>query len=134
MANRRLNQFALTFEPATTKIYGRVNIGTTGAPTLAVSSSGMTLNRGIQSIVRNSAGNYTVTLMDSYFRFLDASFRFISGASAPAAPSSTIVSEAVATLAAPTVIVQFRSTGGSPTDPASGEIMLFEITVKNSSA
>lgn len=127
MANRYLYQFRGSFEPGIVSIMGKVSFAAAGAPTLVAGQ-----NRGIASIVRNSAGNYTITLQDSYQRLLMIEQRALN-ATPPAAPAMFVVSENVANLPAPTIVIQMNAAGVA-TDPASGEIMLLEINVKNSSA
>lgn len=126
MSNRYMTQFRYSLENAVVDLYLRVSIGASGAPTLV---SGQ--NKGVLSIVRNSAGNYTITLTDSYRRLLNAEQKFIVATGVPAAPSMNIVSDNVATLATPTVVIQ-TVTGSTPTDPANGEIMLLQLSLKNS--
>lgn len=129
MANKTAFQFRYSYEREVTEIYAKVNIGASGAPTIASGNA-----KGVLSIVRNSAGNYTLTLQQPYNRLLDCSSQSISGSSAQAAPMCTIVSEAVATAATPTVRLQYRAIDNSTaTDPASGEVLLIRIAVRNSS-
>lgn len=127
MANRFFNQFRLSLEKQVVDLFGRVTFGSTGAPTLDAVNS-----KGIKSIVRNSAGNYTVTLSDSYVRLLLAKHIFIS-ASAPASPSLYIASETVKTPSGPAIVLQFNA-AGTATDPASGEEVRLQFVLKNSTA
>lgn len=126
MANRRFYQFRLALEPQVSELFMQVSFGSSGAPTLSAANS-----RGISSIVRNSAGNYTITLSDRYSRFLMLNKIAISSA-AQAAPEFRVVSEAVSN-ATPTIVVQF-SAAGVATDPASGEAAKMQIILKNSNA
>lgn len=127
MANRYLYQFRGSFEPGIVTIYGKISFGATGAPTLV---SGQ--NRGISTIVRNSAGNYTITLMDSYVRTLGVSHNYLES-TAPAAPALFMTADNVATLATPTIIV-VTNAAGTATDPANGDVMMIRIDLKNSSS
>ncbi len=129
MANKMAFQFRYSYEREITDIYLKVNIAGSGAPTIASGNA-----KGVTSITHNSAGNYTILLSQPYNRLLDVSSQSISGSSAQAAPMCTVVSEAVATAAAPTVILQYRAIDNSTaTDPASGEVLLIKISVRNSS-
>lgn len=129
MANKTAFQFRYSYEREVTEIYMKVSIGGSGVPTIASGNA-----KGVSSIVRNSAGKYTITLQQPYNRLLDCSSQSISGTSAQAAPMCTIVSEAVATSAAPTVVLQYRAIDNSTaTDPGSGEVLLIRIAVRNSS-
>jgi hypothetical protein len=127
MANRYLYQFRGSFEPARVTISMKVSIGASGAPTLV---SGQ--NRGVSSIVRNSAGRYTITLQDSYARLLMLS-RTPMRSSPSASPETTIIADNSATLAAPTIVIQC-SAAGVATDPANGETMMIQMDLKNSSS
>lgn len=126
MSNRFMNQFHFSFVKGKTSLYGRVTFGATGAPTLDSVKS-----KGIKSIVRNSAGNYTIALQDNYYAFLRAAHVFV-GSSAPAAPSMYVTSESVSSTT-PSLIVQFNA-AGTATDPASGEEVRLELVLNNSSA
>jgi hypothetical protein len=110
------------------KLMAKVSIGASGAPTIA-SKSGM----GISSIVRNSAGNYTINLTQAFYNLFGIQVVSISGSSAPAAPLLNIVSNNVQTSSAPSVIIQLRNASGAATDPASGEVLLIEIDLNRSS-
>jgi hypothetical protein len=124
--NRRLFQFRYSFERDVAEYFLKVTIGAAGAPTL-------TEAKGVASITRNSAGNYTILLQDSSNLLLDVNSQSISGSSPQAAPISTVVSEAVATTT-PTVILQYYAIdNATATDPANGEVLLIKIAVRNAS-
>lgn len=133
MANRRFNNQQFTMAPGVVGLFGHVTFGSSGAPTLDAPNS-----KGIVSITRNSAGNYTVVLgtsassLDTYFKLLMVNHVFLNS-SAPAAPGMFIVQNNVSNPALANLIIQFNS-AGSATDPASGEQLYLEIDLKNSSA
>lgn len=133
MANRYFSQFQLTLEKQPCHLWASVAIGASGAPTLSAINS-----KGIKSITRTSAGLYVVTMgvgtaTDIYNRLLFVSHRFIVASGAPAAPLMFVVSQAIAT--AGTVTIKFTAVDGTTaTDPASGETMLLEFDLKNSTA
>lgn len=118
-------QFRYSYERDLTDVQAKVTIGTTGAPTL-------TLAKGVLSMTRNSAGNYTIVLKDRQYLLTDVKASFISGSSAPAAPDVNVVSEQVNN-ATPSLIIQCRDIAGAAADPASGEVMLLHIQVRSSS-
>ena len=121
------SQFLYQKEAMPVRLYMHVTFGAAGAPTLE-------RGQGITSIVRNSAGKYTITLADNYNRMLGVNMMQLAGASPQAAPVKQIVSQAVSTAAAPTVIVQYYAIDNSTaTDPASGEELYMEIALGNSS-
>ncbi len=128
MANKMAFQFRYSYERDVTEIFMKVNIGGTGAPTI---SSG---NAKGASISRTSPGLYVITLGQTYNRLLDVTVQSISGSSAQAAPMVTVVSETVATQATRAVTIQCRAIDNTTaTDPASGEVLLIRIAVRNSS-
>ncbi len=129
MANKMAFQFRYSYERDVTEIYMKVAIGGTGAPTIASGNA-----KGVASISRTSPGLYVITLSQTYNRLLDVSSQSISGSSAQAAPMMTIVSETVATAATKAITLQYRAIDNSTaTDPASGEVLLIRIAVRNSS-
>lgn len=123
--NNRMFQFRYSLERDLVEVFMKVSIGALGAPTIQRAL-------GIKSMVRNSAGNYTITLTSSANLFMDMSSKSIVASGIPAAPVSAVVSEQVSNSASPQVIVQFSS-GGVATDPASGEVLLIRLTVRNAS-
>lgn len=128
MANRWLNSANYAFEKATVSIYGDVTIGATGAPTLVAANS-----KGIKSIVRNSAGDYTVTFQDQYSKFLAFWVGFIK-ATAPTAPTVSVKAKSMSPTTGATVEFVCFNSAGTATDPASGEELILEATFGNSSA
>ena len=125
---RYRSQFQYSFAGQPVNIFAQVSIGASGAPTL-VSNTGM----GISSIVRNSAGKYTITFTNTFATLLDFNVGFISGASAPAAPGVNIVTNGVTVAAAPIIAFQCRNSSGVATDPASGEVLLIQTQMDRSS-
>lgn len=125
MANRRMNQFRYSMEYNVVDLFAVVTIGGTGAPTL-------TIGGGITSISRTSAGLYVITLTDQYNKLLHVSNQAVTSTSAQAAPLMTVVSETVATTKI--ITIQFRAIDNTTaTDPASGEVLLIKISLRNSS-
>lgn len=126
MANRNFNRYqALTKEVKA--LFAQVAIGASGAPTLSAAKS-----LGVASIVRNSAGNYTITLSDKYMDLLQVSISRELAAGSPAALGGFVVrSQAVAS--AKTIVVEFVDATGAAADPANGTTLRLKIDVKNSS-
>lgn len=108
-------------------LFAKVSIGASGAPTL-VKNTGM----GISSITRSSAGKYVITLSHAYYALLGVRSTINSGTSAPAAPSVYVSADAVTSKTAPAVTVVYNA-AGTPTDPASGEVLMIEIALQKSS-
>lgn len=135
MANRYMTQFPLTFEKKVCSLFGKVAFGAVGVPTLSAVNS-----KGIVSITRNSAGNYTFVFgtqagkLDTYVKMLNASVIFNTGsATAPASPLMHIQTDSIATVGTSSLRIQL-SVGGVATDPASGEIGYFGFMLGDSTA
>lgn len=126
MANRFFNQFRFSMEKNVVDLYLKVNIGASGAPTIA-------RGKGIASITRTSAGLYVITLQDKYHALLNVQSAVKLASGLPASALFAISAEAVAT--AKTITVQYAD-GDTPaaTDPDSGAVLYFTITLSNSSA
>lgn len=128
MANRTFSQFRYSLEKAVVDLYCRVTFGATGAPTLDKANS-----KGIASISRTSTGLFVITLQDTYQRVLHVGCVFKVASGAPAAPGMYLTADAVGTLSAPTITLQFNA-AGTATDPASGEEVKLHIALRNSTA
>lgn len=135
MANRYFTQFIASLAKTPVFLFGSVTFGASGAPTLDAVNS-----KGIKSIVRNSAGNYTVNLgttlaVDVYPRIFNVKGIFVKASGTPAAPLFYLVSHQVSNATAPSFIIQFLAVDGvTATDPASGEVFRFGIDLTNSTA
>lgn len=128
MANRRYQQFSWSNATMPVSIYAQVTFGASGAPTL---NKG---NMDISGIVRNSAGNYTLTFRQTFQQLMGANVVFNSGSSVPAAPSMYIAANSTATAATRTLNIVFEDLETpAATDPASGEIAYLQFIFNNSS-
>lgn len=123
MANSRLFQFNYSYERDLVRLQFKIAIGASGAPTI---SNG----KGLVSITRNSTGNYTLVLKDKFYLFMNSNITFLVNGD-PAAPLVNILSESVNNTKA--IILQTQNTSQAVTDPASGEVMLIELVVRNAS-
>lgn len=141
MANRQFIQYSYQLEKGLVRLYARVNIGATGAPTLVTttSSSGNPSN-GIASISRSSAGKYVITFgavgatqtnLDTYQRLVWAQANVINSTISTVV-STQISVEAVTTASAPAITIQCLAAAGTAVDPNSGDVLLVEIVLKNS--
>jgi len=119
-------QFRYSYERDLCDIQAKISIGAAGAPTLS-------LAKGILSMTRNSAGNYTIVLQEQFYLLTDVEASFISGSSAPAAPLVNVVSEQVNDSTSPSLIIQCRDISAAAADPASGEVMLLHIQCRSAS-
>lgn len=121
----RTNQFHYSHAQPES-LYATVTIGASGAPTVSASTA-----MGITSITRSSAGRYVIALSHAYNNLLGVRATINSGSSAPASPSLYVAADASSTRSAPAVTVVFNA-AGTPTDPASGEILLLEVILQKS--
>jgi hypothetical protein len=128
MANRMFHPNGGALEQRVVTLYGTATIGASGA----VSAS---TGKGIATIVRTSAGKYTVTLSDSYNSLMYGDCKLLhSTLSDPNTVGiyANLFSTAV-TGATPTVVFQFQNvTDGAAADPASGAVIYFKFDLKNS--
>lgn len=125
MANRRMSQFTFCNLNMPVQLFMKVTFGSTGAPTLANNNNGF-----VTSVTRTAAGTYTILLADKYNTLVGVDHVFIVSAAAPASPEMRVKTDSIAS--AGSIAVVF-SIGGVATDPASGEIVLMTINLKNSS-
>ena len=124
-----------SIEKQTLKLYVTATIGASGAPTLVK-------KKGVTSLTRDvsTAGLYTLTLDDNYVSLLGFKASLLLGTGVSAVAGIDMVSEAVSTKAAPTVIFQCKGPTNSSTttliaaDPDSGATLLIELTVRNGNA
>jgi hypothetical protein len=125
MANRYFQQFQLSIEKQVVSLFGKVAIGASGAPTLDTAMS-----KGIASISRSDTGDYTITLQDTYYKFLCSNFQFLyNGASNIS--ETQLVSEAVNSTKVITITT--LDFAGAAADPTSGSVLYFELKLRNSS-
>ena len=125
MANSRLFQFRYSYERDLVDVYAKVSFGAAGAPTLQA-------GKGILSVSRISAGRFQINLKDNFNKLMFAQDTF-QVAAGPAAPIMYIAADNSSLANSPNIIVQFSTSGGVATDPASGEVVYLEITLRNAS-
>ena len=129
MATKGYKRDRGTLEQGIVEIYANVAIGAAGAPTMSVKKS-----KGISSIVRNSAGNYTIALADPYQYLLFLDTMIVLGTGAPS--SGTILNCVVradgSNSSTPTVQVEFLNASGTAVDLTSGVTVTFDLQFKNS--
>lgn len=124
MASRMWNR-RQALEKEVKDLYIKITFGASGAPTLASGAS-----YGAASIVRNSAGDYTLTLSDRYNALKFADGKFLDDGAQDIRVQ--IKADRVAT--ATKDLDFFTLTGASATDPASGQALLLKLELKNTSA
>jgi len=127
MANRRFYQFRLSLEPQVVDLYLHASFGASGAVTLDAAQS-----RGIKSMTHSGAGTYTIHFQDAYNRLLMIDKMSISGAAA-AAQEMRLYDDSSSNNSDPSVTVVF-SAAGVDTNPASGESVRMQFSLKNSNA
>lgn len=124
--NRLFNQFFNSLERGKVVLFANVAIGGTGAPTINALKS-----KGVTSVVRNSAGNYTITLNDKYVDLFFLGVNFINASGAGVAYFYT---ESQDVVGAKTIVVQFKDLSGAAVDPNSGTTMQVQMILKSSTA
>lgn len=127
MANRRLFQFQYSYERDLTHLHAKIAIGASGAPTLNAA-----LSKGIKSITRNSAGDYSVALSDNFNQLMDMNMVIQNASGIPVAPDMGVKTNSVNSATAPLVEI-VTSAAGVATDPASGDTMYLHIICRNAS-
>jgi hypothetical protein len=120
MANRSFNR-KQSLEKEVKELYCSMTIGASGAPTLVD-------RYGIASIVRNSAGDYTLTLQDNY-----VSLKFVEAIFLDDNAQDIRVQLKSETVSTTKQINFFTLTGAVATDPQSGQKLYLKIEVKNTS-
>lgn len=122
MANRSFHRVQSLAREAKI-LYAKVSIGASGAPTLDIDAS-----IGVDSIVRDSAGVYEVTLDDKYNSLLHVSIQHLEATAEDL--TFQLESETVAT----DKKFKFQCKAAAvETDPSNGSVLLLRIDVKNSS-
>lgn len=119
IANRNFNR-RQALEKEVKDLYAAVAIGATGAPTL-------TSKVGIASIARTSAGLYRLTLEDKY-----VSLKNFAVALVAASAEDLIFQVKAEAVAGAVPYIDFLCLASAvATDPASGDVLLVKIEVKN---
>lgn len=132
MANRMWTEFQYSLEKRVVNLFASVAVGATGAPTLNAASS-----KGIKSVVRNSAGNYTINLSDTYQRLLFMDSAVVLGSGAPSSGTTLqmiIRADNSNNQTTPNVQVEFLNSSGTAVDLASGATLLLAPQLSNSTA
>lgn len=127
MANRRFFQFRYSAQRDVVDLSIKAAIGASGAPTISTTDA-----KGVTSIVRNSAGNYTILLQDNYAALMSATVT-VMNATASAAPVSQLISEQVSNATAPQVVIQTLDAAGVAADPDDGATLLIHLMLRNAS-
>lgn len=121
MANRNFNRHQ-SLEKEIKSLHLDVAIGATGAPTL-------TKGLGTTSIVRNGAGDYTITLDDKFVRLMS-----FHGTVVSATEEDIRFQISAEDVNGTKEISFFTLTGAVATDPANGDRLLIKIDLKNSTS
>lgn len=129
MSNRLYTQFRYGFEKKMVDLYCVFAVGSTGACTLTASKS-----RGIASIARNSAGNYTITLNDRFAVGLYGAYPTVilsSGAPITSNGYTMVVRTDNSAAAAKTVIVGFLKADGTAGDIVTGSTVIIKLELRD---
>lgn len=124
MASRSFHEDVLGLEKQRVDLFAVIAIGASGAPTLSRGA-----RKGIQSVVRNSAGLYTITLTDAYAALIGASVAIVQPVAANL--QAVVVSSSLGA-ATKTIVIRTQA-GAVATDPASGDQLLVQVCLANGS-
>lgn len=131
MSASQLRQFQYTYEVDLVHDYSSMILGATGAV-------GTVKGANVSKIVRNSAGNYTITYKDQYQKFEHADFHFQSNVSGGSGVASVEVKMNPLTLQATyastnTITIQCYDYAGAAVDPsATSKLKIHSIFRKSS--
>jgi len=126
MADRLFNPPEGSLEQRVVSAYGSITFGATGA---VASFDGI----GVSSVVRNSAGNYTITLEDSYNKFLHWNGSLLDTADSDPQTVGTDPRVDSESISSGSFDIQFYNyTDGSAADPASGAKITWRGDFRNS--
>jgi hypothetical protein len=124
MAHRTFFQFRYSLEPNVVDLFAEISIGSSGAPTLV-------RGKGIKSITRNSAGDYTLALQENFAGLLQVSSSLQNATGIPSVVMG-IKANNVSSSSAPGI--EFVcSASGLAADPASGDVIRLQLSLRNSS-
>ena len=122
MANRNFNRVQ-ALEKEVKHLYADVAIGASGAATISFAP-------GIASVVRQSAGDYLVTLQDRYYLLKSFAGMVLS----TSAQDVTFQLKVISNVNAVTPTFEFLTlVGGVATDVANGSHVMLKIELKNTS-
>lgn len=143
MASREFIQFSYQLERGVVKLYAKVSIGATGAPTLvSTTTASGNPSKGILSVARTNAGKYRITLgksdftgsfYDRYQRVLNVTGSVVN--STVSVVNSIQILDDQSAAAVPYIdVATLGITAGAiaAVDPTDGDVILLEITLKNS--
>lgn len=113
------------------QLYGNFAVGATGAV-------GTLTAKGVTSVTRNSAGNYTILLDDNYNAVLWADAIILDATTSDPTTvgvACKLVSADAQAAGGGMVVIQFYSTAtpGTVEDPRSGAVVYFKVDVRRSS-
>lgn len=123
MANRNFFR-KQSMEREVKELYVAASIAAAGAPTL-------TRDLGVASLVRDSAGVYTLTLEDKYNALLQVSVSLQLAAGAPSSVAHVVRSEDVD--GAKTVVIEFVDAAGAAVELDNGTVVKLKLDLKNTS-
>jgi hypothetical protein len=141
-------QFSYGLERNAVTLYATVDFNASSAPTLkswSVSGAGTgayatttTGFKGITSVARTAQGKYTFTLDENFVRLLDVQYAFkaIDGVTSPLALTMFVMTEAVTSTSAPTIVIGATGSAGSATltDLGANDRVLFTFVLSNTMA
>lgn len=119
MANRHFHKMQ-ALEREMKKLYVKITIGATGAPTLVG-------RLGIATIARTGAGDYRLVLEDKY-----VSLRGFKGSLLDPLSEDIVFQLKAEDVDGAKTVDFFTNTAATATDPSNGATLLIELSLKNS--
>lgn len=131
MANQFLHPHPGRTESYVADLYFEAPVGAAGAPGTAVLARGFAAT----PIVRNSAGNYTLSLLEPWNKCLEVVAEIISNAAQGAGVGgfSYQIQSRTVTGSTPSVVIVFLDTAGAAADPPNGSTMCIRLSLQNGS-
>lgn len=128
MANSNLFQFRQSYQRNLVDIFAQISFAALGVPTLVA-------GKGVSSIERVSAGLFNIHLREPFGGVMHVQQMPLLASGAPAAAQMVVRSVSnINTLSDPQIQVEFLDAAGAAIDPASGEQVLMQIILKNTTA
>jgi hypothetical protein len=131
MADRMFLPSGGTLDVDVKTLYCQITVGATGAVTSFTGKG-----RGIKTVVRNSAGNYTLTLEDQYQNLKWGDVQLVDATSSDPTSVACVgrVASAAPKAATPTVVIQgyLAGTPGSAADFRNGAVVMVKLELQNS--
>lgn len=143
MANRMFEQFAYSLEKKPVTVFINWDGNSTSTPTL-LHWNGSSLvaapaggTRGVKSLLRNGAGDITITFQDTYQRLLDVSYVALAkdGSTTPVACNLWVKAVSPGAAGGATLrVLTYLNAAGTPADSTTNDRWYVAVTWSDSAA